>query len=366
MIKTQILHKDHLLPLLRKLGKQYRLVGPVRNRFGDTLYIEITDLDRVEIDLRHQPQNSLKSFFFPQTEPLASYIVDTEPASPSRLYSFHPLLPENRPTLYFGVRSCDLFAVLYMDLIFLGGKHRDIYYEQRRRGAVFVSLGCNEPFANCFCNATKNGPFLEFGFDLQLTDLGPGRNSYFVEAGKANGVNIINKWAHFFTVSTKEDRRFQYQAALEARSLFKQFVHVDLACRELEKGNEPTEVLTDFSQRCQDCGGCAFICPTCTCFSIIDQMREQDSGERIRSWDACTFAGFTRMAGDHNPVDMRRHRIRKRFFHKLKHDVRKHGRPSCVGCGRCVDMCFGGVDILRFINAITEAGNQGRSKNHGV
>jgi len=362
MHETLTLGKDYVIPLLRKLGKRYRLVGPVRNQFGDTMYGEIPDLDQVTLDLEQQPQNSLKSFFFPQTEPLAEYSIDREGGQ----YSFHSLLPENRPTLYFGVRSCDLFAVLYMDTIFLGGQYRDLAYEQRRRGAVFVTLGCNKPFANCFCNATKNGPFLEFGFDLQLTDLGPERKSYFVETGKGNGVDIIREWDCFFTPAEKEDRRLQYQADLEARGLFQRNVHVDLACQELKKGREPVALLEDLSHRCQDCGGCAFICPTCTCFTIRDQAGGEDHGERIRAWDACTFAGFTRMAGDHNPVDVRRQRIRKRFFHKLKHDVQRHGRPSCVGCGRCVDMCFGGVDIIRFIEKLTEDGPGGREKNRGL
>lgn len=357
MTDSLILHKDHFLPLLRKLSKEYRLVGPTRNEYGDTLYAEITDLDRVDIDLGQQPQNSLKSFFFPQREALASYIVDQGTATGGQYYSFHPQVPDNQSTLYFGVRSCDLFAVLYTDMIFLGGTYRDIYYEQRRRGAVFITLGCNEPFANCFCNATKNGPFLEFGFDLQLTDLGGEKSTFFVEIGKAKGKMITRDWPQFFTPATEDDRRFQYQASLGARSLFQQLVHVDLACQQLEKGAEAEEILTDLSGRCQDCGGCAYICPTCTCFTITDQHRDAESGERIRSWDACTFAGFARMAGDHNPVNMKRQRIRKRFFHKLKHDVRKHGRPSCVGCGRCVDMCFGGVDIIRFINLLTEAGD---------
>jgi ferredoxin len=240
-------------------------------------------------------------------------------------------------------------------MIFLGGQYRDIYYEQRRRGAVFITLGCNKPFPNCFCNATKNGPFLEFGFDLQLTDLDK-KGVFFVESGKANGKKIIHEWPQFFSPSNDEHRRSQYQAALGARSLFKRQVHVDLACQQLKKGNTADEILTDLSQRCQDCGGCAYICPTCTCFTITDQQRDAESGERIRSWDACTFAGFSRMAGNHNPIDMKKQRMRKRFFHKLKHDVQKHGRPSCVGCGRCVDMCFGGVDIVRFINLLTEAG----------
>jgi len=47
---------------------------------------------------------------------------------------------------------------------------------------------------------------------------------------------------------------------------------------------------------------------------------------------------------------MKKNRIKRRFMHKLYYDVRAHNRPSCVGCGRCVDMCFGGVDIIKFIN----------------
>ena len=350
------LHRDHLLPLLRRLGRDHRLVGPVRTDHGDTLYAVITDLDRVTIDLEHQPQNSLKSFFFPQQEPLASYVSDQPPGSRLQ-YSFHPLFPELIPTIYFGVRSCDLFAILYMDTIFLGGRYRDSCYEQRRRGAVFITLGCSRPFANCFCNATRNGPFLEFGFDLQLTDLGSQRNCFFVETGKAGGREIIRRWASFFREATREDRNFQFQAALEARSLFDRFVPVDLACQQLAAGLEPDLIFAELSARCQDCGGCAYICPTCTCFTIVDHPLDADRGERLRHWDACTFAGFTRMAGDHNPVDIRRQRIRKRFLHKLKHDVERHGRPSCVGCGRCVDMCFGGVDIIQFINRITEIGD---------
>ncbi len=85
---------------------------------------------------------------------------------------------------------------------------------------------------------------------------------------------------------------------------------------------------------------------------MTDRKISDTEGERLRSWDACTFAGFTRMAGGHNPIDMKKNRIRRRFTHKLLHDVKQHGRPSCTGCGRCVDMCFGGVDIIKFINMV--------------
>ncbi|VAW39608.1 hypothetical protein MNBD_DELTA04-660, partial [hydrothermal vent metagenome] len=59
MNKNLVMNKDYLVPLLRKLAKTHRLVAPVRNEYGDTLFTLITDLDRTEIDLDHQPQASL-------------------------------------------------------------------------------------------------------------------------------------------------------------------------------------------------------------------------------------------------------------------------------------------------------------------
>ena len=171
MSNTRILKKDHLLPLLRKLSKTHRLVAPVCNEYGDTLFSEIDDLDATAIDLNNQPQSSIKSYFFPQVEQLSSYIVDREPVTENLEYSFHPKLPENIPTVYFGVRSCDMFAVMYTDMVFLHENEKDIYYEQHRNNAIFISVGCSVPFENCFCNATRSGPFLDVGFDLQLTDL---------------------------------------------------------------------------------------------------------------------------------------------------------------------------------------------------
>ena len=356
MSRSLILKKDHLLPLLRKLSKSYRLVAPVRNEYGDTLFTEIDSLDAEKIDLVNQPQSSIKSFFFPQSEPLSTYVADRDKESGKLEYSFHVQLPENIPTVYFGVRSCDMFAVMYTDMVFLHENERDIYYEQHRNNGVFISIGCNKPFTNCFCNATRTGPFLDAGFDLQLTDIG---DYWFVETGRPRGVRLTEQWSSFFTQATEADKRSQFLAELEARGLFTKLVHVDLAIKLLQESTDHPAVFAELSGRCQDCGGCAYICPTCTCFTLTDRRLADDNGERIRAWDACTFSGFTRMAGGHDPVDGDTGRIRKRFLHKLLHDVDKHGRTSCVGCGRCVGMCFGGVDIVRFIDMLTAAGENG-------
>lgn len=345
MMDKYILKKDHLKSLLRKLGKEYRLVAPVKNRYGDTLFTTIDSLDNTAIDLDSQPQNSIKQFLFPQQEVLFNY----QAASPDA-YQFEPADNGARPTVYFGVRSCDLSAVLYMDVVFSRGA-RDPHYFDKRRQAVIIGLNCNAPFANCFCNATRSGPFLEYGSALQLTDLD---SRFLVETGRAKGCELIDQWPRFFSTAEEEDVRRQYQAFLEARGGFRQLVHVDQAVKRLADGKVPDSVWSRLSLRCQDCGGCAYVCPTCTCFTITDRPLSADRGERLRSWDACTFAGFTRMAGGHNPVDHKTAAIRQRFMHKLCDDVQKHGRPSCVGCGRCVGMCFGGTDIVRFINLAGE------------
>ncbi len=338
---TVILAKDNLQGLLRKLGRDKSLVAPVTNQWGDTLYTEITDIDGTELDLSKQPQASLKGFFFPQQEVIQTY--DTTAG-----YEFTPQR-HIQPTLFFGVRSCDLHAVLYMDMIFSSPERDDAYFA-RRQDTTIITLACTTPFANCFCNATGSGPFMEYGYDLQLTDLG---DRFLVEAGRQQGEQILQAWGHFFEPATEEDVQLQYQLSLEAGGRFQRKVEVEHACRILASGEVDEQIWQQLSARCADCGGCAYVCPTCTCFNIRDAQQEPSKGERIRSWDACTFSGFTRMAGGHNPINSD-HALQRRFLHKLKYDVEKHGKPSCVGCGRCVDICFGHVDITTFIEAVVE------------
>ena len=341
-LQELILEKDHLLPFLRKLHKDARLVAPVTNRHGDTLLTEITDIDHDTIDLDRQPQNSLKSFFLPQQETLASYRIDAQ--------GYHFTEPEPPPeTIYFGIRSCDLTALLYMDLIF-SKPAKDSSYFQKRTNSLIITIGCNDPFTNCFCEATKSGPYLEFGYGLQFIDLG---SCYYVAAGRSKGAELLKKWSYFFRDVTEEEQKIRYQLFLESRGRFNKNIQVEHACRILQEKSVDDTIWQQFSRRCYDCGGCAYVCPTCTCFSVDDLPEDAQQGIRVRSWDACTSSGFTRMAGNHNPVDRKHHALKRRFLHKLKFDFQEHGKASCTGCGRCVDICFGGVDITTFIQTVT-------------
>ena len=104
----------------------------------------------------------------------------------------------------------------------------------------------------------------------------------------------------------------------------------------------------DISLRCVVCSGCITLCPTCSCFSIADKVKD-DSGVRLRYCDGCPYAGFSRMAGGATPFPLHKDHIRRFFEHKLNVDVERYGRPSCVGCGRCINTCPGNISIRKFI-----------------
>ena len=75
----------------------------------------------------------------------------------------------------------------------------------------------------------------------------------------------------------------------------------------------------EIGNRCLECGGCTYVCPACTCFTVSDRKVGPDEIERVRIWDACALGGFTRMAGGHNPRKAVHDRRNRRFFRKLAH-----------------------------------------------
>ncbi|HOW84159.1 MAG TPA: 4Fe-4S dicluster domain-containing protein, partial [Spirochaetota bacterium] len=105
--------------------------------------------------------------------------------------------------------------------------------------------------------------------------------------------------------------------------------------------------------QCFECGACSFVCPSCSCFNIEDFNKPDTAVDRMREWDSCSFEGYTRMAGDHNPRKPIEDRRNKRFFCKLSYSQsKKYLRPGCVGCGRCAWVCPGDIGLPNVVTYV--------------
>jgi sulfhydrogenase subunit beta (sulfur reductase) len=132
---------------------------------------------------------------------------------------------------------------------------------------------------------------------------------------------------------------------------------VNKAMSMLKDGSSDQKVWEYFGRKCIVCGGCTFVCPTCTCFNVYDHERAPGSGIRARAWDACLYGGFTREASGHNPRGTQALRLKRRHEHKLLYYNETDIQGSlcgCVGCGRCSDYCpvhIGALEVVKEIAA---------------
>lgn len=345
---TKSIKKDDIKSLLKEAVSDWNTYVPQRYFQEDVLFQELPKdsavLDEALSGIALGDENvviSPKDIFFPQLETMfefdGSNVKETAEASPK---------------LLFGVKSCDLQGILFAD-DFFKRTFEDKYYLSRIQGRLVVVIGCLKPPRpdGCFCTSAKTGPFAENGYDLQLVDSG---GEYLVEVGSKKGEEFISKFSKFF-------KDFSGNAG-EAIGIIKQKAADSVSLKVDFEGALglmadskfiPEEKYSRIAERCIYCGACLYTCPTCTCFNVFDQMKDQE-GERCRNWDGCVFEGYTRETSGHNPREKKWVRTARRYEHKLRDDLRVAGRSGCVGCGRCLTSCPVNIGMSKFIQELTE------------
>lgn len=370
-----------VVDLLRAQG--YQVMAPFAEDQRDTAFAAVTDENRDAIALHlANPLSPPKRFALPSIEPLL------EIRGRGAETRFRPVLEAPRVAV-FGIRSCDVAGIGHLDRFFLGGAYPDIYYATRRDRLFLVNVVCTEPGVDigetCFCPCTDTGPAAREGFDLQLMDLGDewlaiagtprgealfdepvGESSSVEPDGESSSVQPAGEPVATRTIFRRgtpahlERRR----AILEAlRGKFRTYTSwFSAAVSRVTLGEVPEGTWEEIGNRCLECGGCTYVCPACTCFTVSDRPAGPDRTERVRIWDSCALSGFTRMAGGHNPRKAVHDRRNRRFYRKLSyHFIQREGSVACVGCGRCAEVCHGDVGMPAVVELLRRGPQNGGS-----
>lgn len=315
-----------------------QVIAPHSRDHGECVF-DIFDSASFTLDYT-KPSLPPKYVFFPQSEVI--FRVENN--------KYNQIVSQDKKVL-FGIRPCDLKALL-QSRDFMSKDFTDAYYESRARNMAIIAMACPESQSpTCFCTTTRSGPFADRGYDLQFIDDG---ESFLVDIGTPLGLELASL-EPFKEVNDNESQTRILTLKDNAVKSIPIREDVREAVEHLKETDVPDEVWEKFGGKCIVCGGCSFVCPTCTCFNVSDSVHGDGSGERLRTWDSCLYAGFTKEASGHNPRGKQALRLKRRHEHKLRYFMDREVYGSlctCVGCGRCSDYCpvhIGTIEVAKAV-----------------
>lgn len=351
-MKARALHREDVLRVvdtLRAAGRE--VVAPFAGRGRDTAFDVVDDANRDRVGVHvANPHYPPKRHVLPPIEHLLRIRrtdggLDYEPA-----YA-------RTPRALFGVRSCDIAGIAHLDRFYLGGAFPDPYYARRRALLFLVNVVCTDPGEDigesCFCVCADTGPAARGGFDLQLMDLHDG--DFLAVAGSPAGEALFAE--PYFRRATPGHVERRRTLLDQTRHRFKTTTSwFPAAVRMISRAAVLEATWEELGRRCLECGGCTYVCPACTCFTVTDRQVGPEEFERVRLWDSCALGGFTRMAGGHNPRRAVHDRRNRRFFRKLAQEfIQREQGMACVGCGRCAAVCHGDIGMPSVVEMIRRA-----------
>ena len=326
--------------------KSFQLFAPQKEE-NVWNYKELKSSESIDLDYLNTTIPP-KKIIFPQREIFLEFTN-----SPEEGIQVKETLPGEKATAIFGVRPCDGKALVLMDKVF-GGEFDDLYYWERRKATTLVGLTCNNPPSpNCFCLSVNGSPHLKEGLDILMTEI---NDKYFIESLTDKGNKLINEAKELFKEPKTEDKEKAKKIQVEAEKKIKRHVKEIKKVPEKLKGMFDSPFWDEESLSCIRCGICTYLCPTCHCFDINDEITSTSplKGQRVRTWDNCQFPDFTMHSSGHNPRPDKASRLRQRVMHKFKYFVELYKNFQCIGCGRCISMCPVGIDIIEVVNKVKD------------
>ena len=360
-METFFLKADSLKRFYQRIAETFELYVPVKIQTplkvdcdagkelpaDDYLLVPYSSTEKEKIifnDYR-SIEPAARAFFTYFKEEVCGYFAHTDSSQREK----------EKPVALAGLKNCDLFALKIQDYVFLGGNEVDPIFESRRENALIICGDCPNFKEVCFCRAFDINPYATEGFDFNFSPLNDG---FLVDVATDRARDIVQSLREIFTpasagqLSARHTKRDAVIKRMEEHLSHHQIPKKE-SLQEIVQAGYNSKVWEEQMLTCVECGGCIFMCDTCHCFLLTDEVSGENA-KRLRLWDGCLLKNFTKVAGGANPLKMRYMRLRNRFMKKFDFFISNIGFQACCGCGRCVDVCPGRIDIRYILRRLYE------------
>jgi len=328
----KISQKD-IVKLLSQWGKEFTVLVPSK----ESGVGKIAAWDGKDTGFLEWYRNTVipaKASLFPPVEEMFTFQKDKAG------YKLETPAVSGHKRLIFGIRPCDASALAMLDRVF-GEGYEDPYYLSLRKNTVLVGLTCTNPYDSCFCTSLGGTPSDPANVDIMFSDIGDG---FLIDAVSETGRDLVARTGRLEEATRADDKKAQEVKAAAYSKVTRKIDTTGISDRLLacfENGEHWERV----ASRCISCGICTFLCPTCYCFDINDELIKKQ-GTRFRSWDSCAFPVYTKMPME-NPRLEKWRRVRQKVCHKYGFYPMNFGAIACTGCGRCIRLCPVNWDITQ-------------------
>ncbi len=334
--------------VLDLIGAGMRVIAPIQCKDKGRNAVEYgTVQNPAEMLLAgNQPARPLKEVVFPPTETLFKWKQEKS------LIQIEESPAAFKETVVIGARPCDAAALEIVDRV-MGWDYRDDLWFGRRQAATIMTVACSQCDDSCFCTAVGLSPESNRGADWFLTPVDGG---FDVEVLTQKGEALLERCKA--RCSETGNSAKPQVSGLDGKVR----ANLDLQPEKIRHWLEnhfDDPLWKRVALRCHGCGACAFVCPACHCFDIVDEPEGIDHGQRRRNWDACQPALFTLHGSGHNPRKDQTARFRQRIMHKFNIYPARFGEVLCTGCGRCVRVCAAGMDLVAILSEIGRLAEEG-------
>ena len=329
----KIISKDDLLKICQDIiEKGHTLLTPGMNE-----YFPVKEVSQINLDTSALPaKTSYKSYVFPRSEPVLYYKRSKDDVQ------LIDINVDGKNIIILGAKPCDTNSISIMRHLF-NWDYSDEFFNLREKHFIIIGLMCSHYDEYCFCTSVGSSPVSEKGSDVFLIPLD--ENNFALRIITEKGKEFIEPYSEYLKPGD-EARSKQVTENVK-------FPEVAFDSKEVHEWlgeNFESPKWEGIGNLCLSCAQCAFVCPVCHCFDIVDEDYSYSEGRRMKNWDGCQFGNFTLHASGHNPRDIQSKRYRQRVNHKFRYYVDKFGEIFCTGCGRCSRGCPVSIDIKEIVS----------------